>query len=257
MIILVSNDDGIHSEGIIALAEALQAVGEVFVMAPDRERSAAAHALTLHFPLRVEEIRPNWFAVDGTPTDCINLGVNGRTLLPRRPDIVVSGINKGGNLADDITYSGTVAAAIEGTLLGLPSVAVSLAGRGEYNFRPAAHFAAKVVSKIAQHGMPPDTLLNINAPNVSAAEIKGVKVTRMGKRQYGDAIVEKTDPRGRKYYWIGGDELRHFEVDGSDISAVMAGYISVTPLHLDFTNHRAMEEMNGWSFDGWWNEPHA
>ncbi len=253
MIILVSNDDGIQSEGLIALAEALKSVGEVFVMAPDRERSAAAHALTLHFPLRVEEIRPNWFAVDGTPTDCINLGVNGRMLLPRRPDIVVSGINKGANLADDITYSGTVAAAIEGTLLGLPSIALSLASRGNYNFQPAANFAAKVVSKIAQHGMPPDTLLNINAPNVGAAEIKGVKVTRMGKREYGDSIVEKTDPRGRKYYWIGGDELRHVEVDGSDISAVMAGYISVTPLHLDLTNHRAMQEMNGWSFDGWWN----
>jgi 5'-nucleotidase len=190
--------------------------------------------------------------VDGTPTDCINLGVNGRMLLPRRPDIVVSGINKGGNLADDITYSGTVAAAIEGTLLGIPSVALSQVGRGKYDFQPAANFAAQVVSKIAQHGMPPDTLLNINAPNVPAADIKGVKVTKMGKREYGDSIVEKVDPRGRKYYWIGGDELRHVEVDGSDISAVLSGYFSVTPLHLDLTNHRALQELNGWSFDGWW-----
>lgn len=252
MRILVSNDDGIQSEGLKALADALSGVGEVFVMAPDRERSAASHALTLHFPLRVEQVAPRWYAVDGTPTDCVNLGVNGRMLLPERPDIVVSGINKGANLADDITYSGTVAAAIEGTLLGLPSVAVSLAGRTKHEFGPVANFAARLVEKVAQHGMPKDTLLNVNAPNLPAAEIRGVKVTRMGKREYGDAIVEKTDPRGRKYYWIGGDELRHHEVEGSDIAAVLGGYISVTPLHLDLTNFRAQHELASWSFDGWW-----
>lgn len=252
MIILVSNDDGIHSEGLKALAAAMQRVGEVYVMAPDRERSAAGHALTLHFPLRVDEVAPGWFSVDGTPTDCVNLGINGRMLLPRRPDIVVSGINKGANLADDITYSGTVAAAIEGTLLGLPSIAVSLAGRTNHHFEPIANFAARLVEKVAQHGMPKDTLLNVNAPNVPGDMIKGVKVTRMGKRQYGDSIVEKTDPRGRKYYWIGGDELRHHEVEGSDIAAILAGFISVTPLHLDLTNYRAQNEVEGWSFDGWW-----
>ncbi len=253
MLILVSNDDGIQSEGIKALADALDHLGEVYVMAPDRERSAQSHALTLHYPLRVEEVEPRWLSVDGTPTDCVNLGVNCRTLIPRRPDIIVSGINKGGNLADDITYSGTVAAAIEGTLLGIPSVALSLVGRSHYDFKPAARFAARVVEKIAQHGMPADTLLNINVPNIPASEIRGAMVTKMGKREYGDSIVEKVDPRGKKYYWIGGDELRHLEVEGSDISAVLSGHVSVTPLHLDLTQYRALEEMNTWTFDGWWN----
>jgi 5'-nucleotidase len=255
LIILVTNDDGIHSEGIRALAKALETVGDVYVMAPDRERSAAAHALTLHSPLRVEEIEPRWYSVDGTPTDCINIGVNGRMVLPQRPDIIVSGINKGGNLADDITYSGTVAGAIEGTLLGLPSIAVSLMGRQNYNWEPAAHFAARVVEKIAQHGMPADTLLNINVPNQSEESIRGVKITKMGKRVYGDSIIENVDPRGRKYYWIGGDELKHKSVEGSDIAAVIEGYISVTPLHLDLTNHGALDEMRDWSFEGWWETP--
>ncbi len=252
MIILVTNDDGIQSEGIRILAETLESVGEVYVMAPDRERSATAHALTLHHPLRVEEVQERWFQVDGTPTDCVNLGVNGRMLLPRRPDIIVSGINKGANLADDITYSGTVAGAMEGTLLGIPSVAMSLVGRSHYNFVPAANFAARVAEKIAQHGMPADTLLNVNVPNIPAEDIKGVEITKMGKRVYGDSIVEKVDPRGRKYYWIGGDELRHEHVEGSDISAVMNGHISVTPLHLDLTNYAGLAEMGTWSFDGWW-----
>ena len=252
MIILVTNDDGIQSEGIQALAKSLADVGDVYVMAPDRERSAAAHALSLHSPLRVEEVEERWFAVDGTPTDCINLGVNSRTLLPSRPDIVVSGINKGANLADDITYSGTVAGAMEGTLLGIPSFAVSLAGRHNYNWQPVANFAARTAEKIAQHGMPADTLLNINAPNLSGESIRGVKLTRMGKRIYGDEIVENVDPRGRKYYWIGGNELRHEEIEGSDINAVVAGFISVTPLHLDLTNYQGLDEMKDWSFEGWW-----
>ncbi len=252
MVILVSNDDGIRSPGIKALAAAMEPIGEVFVVAPDRERSAAGHALTLHHPLRVEEIRPGWFAVDGTPTDCVNVAINGRMLLPRRPDLVVTGINKGANVADDITYSGTVAGAIEGTLLGLPSIAVSLVGRTEYDFSAAAAFAGRLAEKVAQHGMPADTLLNVNVPNIPAENIRGVQVTRMGKRQYGDSIVEKTDPRGRKYYWIGGDELRHVPVEGSDISAVLNGYISVTPLHLDLTNFRSLDEVRSWTFDGWW-----
>ena len=250
MIILVSNDDGIQSEGLKALAGALESLGDVYVVAPDRERSAASHALTLHSPLRVDRVAPRWFAVDGTPTDCVNLGVNGPSFLPRRPDLVVSGINKGGNLADDITYSGTVAAAMEGTLLGIPSMAVSLLGRNGYDFGPAARFAARAAEKIAQHGLPKDTLLNVNVP---PGPIGGARVTQMGKRVYGDSIVEKTDPRGRKYYWIGGDDLKHVDTPGTDIAAVLEGFISVTPLHLDLTHRAAMHEISGWSFDGWWS----
>ncbi|HCY19768.1 MAG TPA: 5'/3'-nucleotidase SurE, partial [Deltaproteobacteria bacterium] len=160
--ILVSNDDGIHSEGIKALARALKRVGDVFVVAPDRERSAASHSLTLHRPLRVEKIGINSYAVDGTPTDCINIAVNG--ILKKRPDLVVSGINKGGNLGDDVTYSGTVSAAMEGTLLGIPSFAISLVSRENFYFNIAAKFAARLARHILKKGLPKDTLLNVNVP---------------------------------------------------------------------------------------------
>jgi len=242
--ILVSNDDGIHSEGIKALADVLAPLGDVFVVAPDRERSASGHSLTLNHPLRVEEIKKNHLAVDGTPTDCINLAMNG--LLPQRPDIVVSGINKGSNMGDDITYSGTVAAAIEGTLLGVPSIAVSLAARNNFEFSGAADFAKRVVRFVLDNGMPKDTLLNINVPDIDCRKINGYRITRQGKRVYGDAIIEKVDPRGRKYYWVGGDNLGFEHIDDSDFHAVSEGYISITPLHLDLTNFNSMEEVGRW-----------
>src|SRR5689334_5338915 len=235
-LLLVSNDDGIHSAGLAALEAALSSVGEVVVVAPDREQSACSHALTLHRPLRIDCIGDSRFVVDGTPTDCINLAING--ILKRRPALVVSGINRGANLGDDVTYSGTVSAAMEGTLLGVPSIAISLLGRGPYDFGPAAAFAARVASWVLENGLPPDTLLNVNVPPDKDGVVpSAVELTRMGRRRYGDAIVEKVDPRGRKYYWIAGDEVPFVAEEGTDFHAVQHGRISVTPIHLDLTNY--------------------
>jgi 5'-nucleotidase len=248
-LLLVSNDDGIHSLGLEALIEALAGAGDVVVVAPDREQSACSHALTLHRPLRIDEIRPGRFMVDGTPTDCVNLAING--ILPRPPTLVVSGINKGANLGDDVTYSGTVSAAMEGTLLGVPSIAVSQIGRDKFDFAVAADCARRLADWVLAHGLPPDTLLNVNVPHFAAGDgPRGVRVTRMGRRRYGDAIVEKTDPRGRKYYWIGGEELAFVEEEGTDFHATTAGYISVTPIHLDLTNYRSFDALQG--VDGTW-----
>lgn len=242
--ILISNDDGIHSEGIKTLARALKRVGEVFIVAPDRERSAASHSLTLHKPLRVEKIGPNAYAINGTPTDCINLAVNG--ILKKRPDLVVSGINKGGNLGDDVTYSGTVSAAMEGTLLSIPSFAISLVSisRENFDFKNAARFAARLARFILKNRLPKDTLLNINVPDVD--EIKGYRITKQGKRLYGDAIVEKVDPRGKKYYWIGGDILKWEGGEDTDFKAITSNFISITPVHLDMTNYASFKELHKW-----------
>ena len=243
MIILVSNDDGIHSEGLHALEAALKTIGEVYTVAPDREQSAVSHALTLHRPLRIEELGPRRFAVDGTPTDCVNLAVKG--FLPVRPQLVVSGINKGANLGDDITYSGTVSAAIEGSLLGIPSIAVSLVTRKKpFHFAVAAEFAAMVATEVIAQGMPKDTLLNVNVPDLPRHEIKGYRLTRQGKRRYAETIETRVDPRGRKYYWIGGDDLGFDPDEGTDCVAVHEGFVSVSPLHVDLTNYRALQEMH-------------
>jgi 5'-nucleotidase len=243
-LILVSNDDGIHSPGLAALAEAVSRHGRVVVVAPDREQSAVSHALTLHRPLRIDEIAPGRYTVDGTPTDCVNLAING--ILPVRPALVVSGINKGANLGDDVTYSGTVSAAMEGTLLGIPSIAFSQVGRGGWDFTIAAEFASRLVEKVLACPLPPDTLLNVNVPRFEdGARPAGVSLTRMGRRRYGDAIVEKLDPRGRKYYWIGGEELSFVDEEGTDFHAVTAGRISVTPIHLDLTNYASFDALRG------------
>ena len=245
-LILVTNDDGIHSEGLRALAAAMKAVGDVTIVAPDREQSAVSHSLTLHRPLRINRVEPGVFAVEGTPTDCVYLATRSLMKGEGRPALVVSGINKGSNLGDDIHYSGTVSAAFEGTVLGIPSLAISVTGRGPHHFETAAQFAAKLAQRVLDEKMPGDTLLNVNVPNVAPGEIKGVAITRMGKRHYGDAVIENTDPRGRKYYWIGGTELDAEDIPGSDCNAVVEGKISVTPLHLDLTNHPAIERLSGW-----------
>src|SRR5262245_22644920 len=241
-LILISNDDGIHSDGLQALADAVAAHGRVVVVAPDREQSAVSHSLTLHRPLRIDQIAPDRYTVDGTPTDCVNLAING--ILRERPALVVSGINKGANLGDDVTYSGTVSAAMEGTLLGAPSIAVSQIGRGPYDFTVAAAFTGELVGRVLAQPLPADTLLNVNVPQfLDGEQPRGVELTRMGKRRYGDAIIEKVDPRGRKYYWIGGEELAFVEEEGTDFHAVSRGCISVTPIHLDLTNYASFEAL--------------
>lgn len=246
-IILISNDDGIRSEGIRALAGALKKLGEVYVVAPDRERSAASHSLTLHRPLRVEKVGPRRYSVDGTPTDCISLAVNG--ILPRMPSIVVSGINLGWNLGEDVSYSGTVSAAMEGTLLGIPSVAISLAGREKFDFKDAADFAVRLTRRILKKGLPKDTLLNVNVPQMPRSKkIKGYRITRQGKRVFDDVVVEKVDPRGKKYYWIGGDIVKWEGGKDSDFHVISKGYISITPVHMDMTNYSSISKLKEWRF---------
>ncbi|MFQ5988291.1 MAG: 5'/3'-nucleotidase SurE [Candidatus Methylomirabilales bacterium] len=239
--ILVTNDDGIHSPGLKALAEALDKIGELYVIAPDRERSAAGHALTLHKPLRATEVAPRWYVVDGTPTDCVTLGVMG--MLKEKPDLLVSGINLGANMGDDITYSGTVSAAFEGTLLGIPSFAISAVEPLRQDLGTAAAFATRLARLVLERGLPPDTLLNINVP---PGELNGVEVTRQGKRTYNEVIVEKVDPRGKTYYWIGGGEPTWDRLGGTDYEAVVEGKISITPLHLDLTNYNATDVLKNW-----------
>lgn len=246
MFALVTNDDGIHAPGLGSLVETLEKIARVVVVAPDRERSATGHSLTLHSPLRAEEIRPGWFSVDGTPTDCVNLGIHG--LFRERPDIVVSGINRGGNMGDDITYSGTVAAAMEATLMGVPAFAISLAidSADNIDYGPAARFAARLALNLASRRLPPDTFLNVNVPQCPGNRLRGVELTRQGKRIYGDLVIENIDPRGRKYYWIGAGDLDFKDLEGTDFHAVHRGCISITPLHLDLTNYRSFDELSSW-----------
>lgn len=244
--ILVTNDDGIHSYGLQALSKSLSSLGTVVVVAPDRERSAVGHSLTLHSPLRADEIAEGRFAVSGTPTDCVNLGIHG--LLQTKPDIVVSGINKGGNLGDDLTYSGTVAAAMEANLMGVPSFAISLDAQSfNYNdFLHGASFATVLAKSICEKGLPADTFLNVNIP---CGKPLGVQLTRQGKRRYSDNVEKKYDPRGRAYYWIGGGELGFHDVAGTDFHAIQNRSISITPLHLDLTNYSSFDSLSSWDFD--------
>jgi 5'-nucleotidase len=246
MHIMVTNDDGIHAAGIKALASALAELGQVTVVAPDRERSAAGHSLTLHSPLRVFELREGFYAVDGTPTDCVNMGIH--SLLQSRPDLVVSGINHGSNLGDDITYSGTVAAAIEATLMGIPAIAVSLASfERKGHFPAAAQVAVRVARQVLVNGLPPDTFLNVNVPNCPGEEMNPPLVTRQGKRSFVGTIVGKTDPRGRKYYWIGSGEADFNDYEGTDFHAINRNHVSITPLHLDLTNYESMKVIAAWN----------
>ncbi len=243
--ILVTNDDGVYSNGIKSLAHEMSKIGNVHVVAPLTEKSATSHSLTLHRPLRVKQInKHSVYAVNGTPTDCVNLAING--LLKIKTDIIISGINIGPNLADDITYSGTVAAAIEGTLQGIPSIAISVAGRKKIYFKPAQDVANKLIRKVLKNGLPENVFLNVNVPNIPSNKIMGYRYTRLGKRRYGEPIVEKADPRGEKYYWIGGDVLGDTPVENSDIKAVEHGYISITPIKLDLTDYNFLEHLLNW-----------
>ncbi|HEY0514110.1 MAG TPA: 5'/3'-nucleotidase SurE [Thermoanaerobaculia bacterium] len=234
--ILITNDDGIFSQGIRLLASSLSALAEVVVVAPDREQSATGHSLTLSRPLRMQKVEENWYAVDGTPTDCVNLGVLS-LLKDNPPDLVCSGINFGLNLGDDVTYSGTVSATFEGTLLGIPSVAFSQEVGEGFSFEAAADFARRLVEVLLGEELPRDLLLNVNVP---AGPVQGVSFTRLGRRIYKQSVIEKLDPRGRKYYWIAGTpQWEH--ASGTDFEAVSRGRISVTPLHLDLTYYPGLE----------------
>jgi 5'-nucleotidase len=243
--ILVTNDDGIHAPGIQALAEALEAVGEVVVYAPDRQQSAVGHGVSLERPLRVARVREGWYSVDGTPTDCVMLAV--RDLLNRRPDLVVSGINAGANLGDDVTYSGTVAGAYEGMLLGVDAIAVSDISYTPRHYETAGVYAAKAARLVLERGLPADTMLNVNVPDLPADEIRGMRVTRMGRRHYEDEIVRRLDPRGREYYWIGGSAPSHHAEEGTDFEAVEGKYVSLTPLQRDVTNYSVLETLREWN----------
>lgn len=238
-LILVTNDDGVQSEGIHVLAEAMKQLGEVVVVGPLQEASAIGHALTLRRPLRIETLRESVYAVDGTPTDCVNIGCE--IILKRLPDLVVSGINKGWNLGDDITYSGTVSGALEGALLGVPGIAVSLRRTPTYAFGPSADAAATVARMVLSQGIPPRTFLNINVP---AGTPKGLRVTTQAKRNHVTQIDSRTDPRGNPYYWI-EEALDEYHPDSgrSDYEAVMDGYTSVTPLQPDMTAYDMLERL--------------
>lgn len=245
-LILVTNDDGIYSRGIINLFRTMQTIGKAVVVAPDREKSAVSHSLTLHRPLKPEKIEKDMYALNGTPTDCVTIAVS--KILRRKPDLVVSGINRGGNLGDDITYSGTVSAAIEGTILGIPSMAVSMVGDKDYRFATASKYAKNIARKILSEGLPADTLLNINVPNVTASRVKGTIFTKQGKRIYDNAVQEMFDPRGTKHYWIGGGLPLWKEGNDTDFYSVKKGYVSITPIHLDLTNYDALDYLkNNWN----------
>src|SRR5579864_1202590 len=234
--ILITNDDGYRSDGLLALADALRALGDITIVAPISEASAIGHALTLRRPLRLEHISDKLFAVDGTPTDCVNIAVT--QVFRGLPDLILSGINKGWNLGDDVTYSGTVAGALEGALLGIPAIAVSLRQtRGDYDFSFAARAAADLARAIAERPLPPRTFLNINVPK---GQPKGYRVTVQAKRNHVTSIAERHDPKGRPYYWIEEGQNEWEPHDRSDYQAVREGYVSVTPLHPDLTAHHAL-----------------
>ena len=248
--ILVTNDDGVDSPGLSALARALKGVDDVCVIAPNRNWTAAGHTKTLDRPLRVTQItlpgsRLAGFSSDGSPSDCVALAFLG--LAPERPRLVVSGINTGPNLGSDITYSGTVSAAMEGVVSGVPAIAVSLADYYEWVFGYAAAFSARLARRVLREGLESDVLLNVNVPRGRRSDIRGVKVTRLGRREYNDELIRRKDPFGRDYFWIGGSPPGGAGEPGTDLHAVGAGYVSVTPVQLDLTNHNLIEQIARWN----------
>jgi 5'-nucleotidase len=243
-LILVTNDDGVAAPGIRAAAEALRDVGEVVVAAPDRERSAASHSISLDRPLRVDEVEPGVYSIDGTPVDCVYLAL--LHLVPRKPALVVSGINNGFNLGSDVFYSGTVAGAVEGALRGVPALAVSLERRRPQDFSHAADFTRALAAELIRRGpaaLPDASLLSVNVP---AGPVRGYRVTFLGRRVYRDQVDVREDLRGRSYYWIGGPEAHATDIPGSDLDAVRSGLASVTPLGLDLTHARLIGELVDW-----------
>ena len=242
--ILITNDDGIHSDGIRALEDALKAVGDVYVVAPESEMSGASHSLTLARPLRIRQIDERHWTVDGTPTDCVTFAIN-RILPPEQlPHICASGINHGANLGDDATYSGTVAGAMESTILGVPGIAFSLVANRSHDFTESAKVAEKLMRKAIAEGLPKGTLLNVNIPKGAP---RGIRVTKQGIKDARPVISEHTDPRGKFYYWIGEERNGFHAEGGTDFEAIEEGYVSVTPMRSDLTDHQAIEVLQTWN----------
>src|SRR5438105_3915464 len=243
--ILITNDDGYNSAGILALEEGLSEIGDVYVVAPETEMSGAAHSLTLARPLRIRQIDDRHWTVDGTPTDCVTLALHKILQESELPNVCASRIKHGGNLGDDATYSGTVAGALEATILGVPGIAVSLVAREHFDFTEAARFAVLAVRKVLAEGLPEGTLLNINVP---LAEVRGVRVTRQGIKNARPVITEHIDPRGKPYFWIGEQYFRSDAEDGADYRAIEEGYVSITPLKSDMTDHGVLAELGSWNY---------
>ncbi|MGI6455537.1 MAG: 5'/3'-nucleotidase SurE [bacterium] len=245
--ILVVNDDGIHAPGLKALAESLRSLGDVWIIAPDRERSGVSHSFTMYQPIRAQKVGDQTYIIDGTPTDCVMFGTRG--FLENPPDLVAAGINNGPNLGIDTVYSGTVAAAHEGHLSGVPSFAISMdvpLQRDFYHFETAARFAPMIAKKILEHKLPAGCFLNINVPNLPWEELQGVAVTRLGQRVYHDRVIRRTDPQGKEYFWIGGEKPTWIQAEGTDFHALEEKKISVTPLGQDFTQFHAIPELDKW-----------
>ncbi len=250
MRILVSNDDGVHAPGIRILADALSKLAHVTVVAPDRNRSGASNSLTLDRPLRLRTLDNGYISVEGTPTDCVHIAITG--LLDESPDMVVSGINAGANLGDDVLYSGTVAAATEGRFLGLPAIAVSLVGEHCRHFATAAEVTKLLVEHSSSRRLPSNTILNVNVPDIPLQEIKGFDVTRFGTRHCAEPTIKETDPRGHVVYWVGPPGIEEDSGPGTDFHAVSVGRVSITPMQLDFTNYSSFEQLSSWVSDLQW-----
>lgn len=244
MKILVSNDDGVHAPGIACLAKALTAVGDVTVVAPDRNQSGASNSLTLDRPLRVIQTSDGYYSVNGTPTDSVHLAITG--LFDHEPDIVVAGINSGANLGDDVLYSGTVAAATEGRFLGFPAIAVSLASKEEKHYETAAKAVIRIMGHLKAFPLPPDTILNVNVPDVPFEQLRGYEITRLGNRHRAEPVVVNTDPRGRVIYWVGPAGAEEDAGEGTDFDAIRRKFVSITPLQIDLTRYNAIEPLKQW-----------
>jgi 5'-nucleotidase len=245
MLILCTNDDGYLAPGLGVLSEAARALGTVHVVAPDREQSASSHSLTMHFPLRARRVRDGVHNVTGTPTDCVALAVG--ALMDEKPDLVLSGINHGPNMGEDVLYSGTVAGAMEATILGIPAIAISYAGRDPEHLESYGPLLETLLPQLARtDAFPPETLLNVNLPAIDAAEVRGVRVTRLARRVYFDSLTRARDPSGKEYFWIGGGDVKWSAPEGTDFHAVDTGHVSVTPLHLDLTNHALLADVDAW-----------
>ena len=244
MHILLSNDDGYEAPGIKTLAQVLQSVADITVVAPDRDRSGASNSLTLESPIRAVTVSDNLIRVDGTPTDCVHLAITG--LLKEEPDMVVSGINDGANMGDDVLYSGTVAAAMEGRFLGLPAIAISMSQHNAAHYETGAKVIIKLIEKLKAEPISSDVILNVNVPDLPWDELSGFQITRLGHRHKAEPVIKELDPRGRDIYWVGPPGAEQDAGPGTDFYAVRNGYVSITPLQVDLTRHQVINDLNNW-----------